>query len=107
MQKLEYGTREINYHLQQSNRRSLTIEVHPDMIVWVFAPADKTLSDIEEKLLKRARWIVKQQAYFEQFLPRTPQREYIAGETHLYLGRRYVLRTANGKTNEVNLKAVA
>jgi len=29
---------------------------------------------------------------FTQFLPRTPERSFIAGETHPYLGRQYRLK---------------
>ena len=39
------------------------------------------------KLRKRAAWVTRQQRYFSQFLPRTPERRFVAGETHLYLGR--------------------
>ena len=35
----------------------------------------------------------RQQRFFGQFKPRTPERPYVAGETHLYLGRQYRFRT--------------
>ena len=35
---------------------------------------------------------MRQQRYFLQFLPRTPERLFISGETHLYLGRQYRLK---------------
>ena len=41
---------------------------------------------------KRAAWVTRQQRYFSQFLPRTPERRFLAGETHLYLGRQYRLK---------------
>lgn len=50
------------------------------------------------------RWIVRQQDYFKQFNPRTLQRHYIAGETHLYLGKQYQLKVGVGDSNKVRLK---
>ncbi len=47
---------------------------------------------VEAKLYRRAAWVVKQQRYFAQLLPRTPQRCFVAGETHRYLGRHYKLK---------------
>ena len=35
---------------------------------------------------------MRQQRYFLQFLPRAPERLFISGETHLYLGRQYRLK---------------
>jgi hypothetical protein len=62
-----------------------------------------TLKEIGKKVLKRAPWIRKQQAFFDQFLPRTPPREYVSGETHNYLGKRYVLRVRRSKDEGVKL----
>jgi predicted metal-dependent hydrolase len=75
--------------------------VTPDSAVLVKAPEGTPISRIEEKLEKRARWILKQQTYFLRFHPRTPERLYRGGESHLYLGRQYRLRVTIAKKNEV------
>lgn len=103
MEALEYGTQEILYNLEFIERKSLRIEVNPDLSVFVSAPEKTSKKELEEKLQKKARWIIKQQRYFEQFMPRTPKREYVAGETHLYLGRRFLLRTKISDKNDVKL----
>lgn len=105
MHKIKYGTQEIFYELKRSQRKTLGIEVHPDSSVHIIAPEASSIQDIEKKVEKRAKWIVKQQAYFEQFLPRTPEREYVSGETHYYLGKSYILKISLGETNQVKLKA--
>ena len=89
---LRYGEREIRYEIVRRRRKTLEIAVTPDGSVVVVAPLDAPLNAIEAKLKKRAAWITRQQRYFSQFLPRTPERRYIAGETHLYLGRQYRLK---------------
>jgi len=100
---VKYGTREIIFSLSYAKRKTLQIAVNPDMSVNVTAPENASISEIKHKILKRSRWILKQQIYFEQFLPRTPAREYVSGETHLYLGRHYLLRIRKSSINSVKL----
>ncbi|WPJ97766.1 SprT family zinc-dependent metalloprotease [Coraliomargarita algicola] len=99
-----YGQRVIDYTCSTVDRKTLEIAVHPDASVVVKAPAGTDVGAIEAKLRKRARWIVNQQDYFKQFNPRTPQRHYISGETHLYLGKQYQLKVSVGDANKVRLK---
>jgi hypothetical protein len=58
----------------------------------------------ERKIRKKAPWIIKQQSFFLSFQPKTPQRKYISGETHLYLGRQYRLQIQIDKEESVKLK---
>lgn len=102
--KVKYGTSLIRYTVSRSDRKTLSIEVHPDLSIKVNAPKKASLSMIQAKVLKRAKWIRKHQIYFEQFLPRTPQREYVSGETHQYLGRKYILRVRKSPEDSVKLK---
>lgn len=102
---IQYGRTPLSYSLMRANRKTMAIEVHPDLTVKVISPLNATIEDIETRLIKRGSWIVKQKQYFESFLPRTPKREYVSGETHLYLGRRYVLKVQKGDKSEVKLKA--
>lgn len=105
MRSIQYGTQEIFFELKRSSRKTLAIEVHPDSSVHIIAPEKSSIKDIDQKVEKRASWIIKQQQYFEQFLPRTPERQYVSGETHYYLGKSYVLKVHSGPMNQVKLKA--
>lgn len=89
---VRYGEHRIDFSIVRRDRTTLEIAVEPDASVVVAAPQDAQLAAIEEKVRKRAAWIRRQQRYFIQFLPRTPDRQYVAGETHLYLGRQYRLK---------------
>ena len=89
---MRYGKRTIYYTVARTSRETLAIHVHPDQSVDVRAPHDATAEQIRAKVKKRARWIVKQQDDFADFVqPRIP-REYVSGETHRYLGRQYRLK---------------
>lgn len=100
---VNYGRKTIRFSLLYTDRKTLEIAVHPDTSVVVKSPAGSDISQIERKLIKRARWILKQQAYFDQFIPGTPVRFYIHGETHLYLGRQYRLKLTEGPFDSVKL----
>jgi predicted metal-dependent hydrolase len=104
MESVQYGTQTIEFNLKRVDRKTLGIEVHPDQSVWAISPLKSDLEDIKNKIIKRGNWIVKQRIYFDQFLPRNPAREYVSGETHYYLGKRYLLKVRPGERNEVKLK---
>jgi len=101
---IQFGSRTIDFRLEYSDRRSLGITVTPDMEVVVRAPINTSMEKVKEKVRKRAPWILKQQSFFLSFQPKTPQRKYISGETHLYLGRQYRLHVKKGKQESVKLK---
>ncbi|MBC8139613.1 MAG: M48 family metallopeptidase [Fibrella sp.] len=96
-----WGEHRIDYHLERASRKTLAITVKPDASVIVRAPENADAEAIGRVLRKRASWILRQQRYFDQFTPRTTPREYIGGETHLYLGRRYRLRLRTCDTPSV------
>ena len=89
-----YGSRAIEFTLERRDRATLEISVLPDGSVQVIAPRDAPLDDIIARVAKRGRWIQAQLADFAQFLPRTPPRRWVPGETHRYLGRQYRLRVS-------------
>lgn len=101
---LEYGQNKIDYTLEYiTNRKTLTIEILPNREVRVKAPGNADFAKIEKVIEKRARRIVKEQDYFRQFEPRTPERLYIPGETHLYLGKQYRIKAEQGNDESVKL----
>jgi len=89
---LQFGQTLIEYSLRFSERKHLAIHVHPDLRVEVDAPLDSELAQIEQKLHKRAAWIVKQQRELARYAYDLPPREYVSGETYRYLGRQYRLK---------------
>lgn len=101
---LTWGTDTIRYEVRfLASRQTLAIEVHPDSRVLVRAPVDCPEALIAERVQKRAAWISRQLAEFERYRPRTPVRQYINGESHLYLGRQYRLKLAEGDSASVKL----
>lgn len=98
-----YGQKVIQFNLFYCYRKTMEIAVNPDSTVIVKVPIQSDLALIEKKVVKRARWIIRQLNYFKQFIPKTPNRCYVNGETHLYLGKQYRLKLAEGPENSVKL----
>ena len=99
-QVLQFGSEEIEYQLSFVERKTLGITVQPNRDVLVKAPLGSSIGKIQSKIRKKAPWILKQKDHFLSFEPRIPQRRYISGETHLYLGRQYQLKIITESNKE-------
>jgi predicted metal-dependent hydrolase len=99
---IRYGATIIDYDIEFVQRKTLSICVNPDSSVCLKAPIDATLEQIQQKVHKRASWILKQKRFFESFGTSTTKRQYISGESHLYLGRQYMLRVKESNVNAVH-----
>lgn len=97
-----YGLTRIEYSIDYVSRKTLGIRVEPDGSVYLKAPEDVTLQDIRQKVQRKAPWILRQRRYFESFGIPTTERQYISGESHLYLGRQYMLRIRESNFNVVH-----
>lgn len=101
---IQFGSKQIDFRLEYSDRKSLGITVTPDLNVLVKVPAATSLEKVKEKLRKKAPWIIRQQSFFLSFHPKTPARIFVGGETHLYLGRQYRLKILQSGLESVKLK---
>jgi predicted metal-dependent hydrolase len=101
---IEFGSKTIYFNWEHSDRKTLGVAVHPDMEVMVKAPVGTSVKIIKEKLRKKAPWIIKQQSFFLSFYPGTPERKFISGETHLFLGRQYLLKIIEENSEGIKLK---
>jgi predicted metal-dependent hydrolase len=100
---VNYGKTRVDFSLSYSARKTLGISVDPDLSIRVVAPRNTTLEKIKDKVEQKARWIVKQKEFFADFLPKSPRREYVSGETHLYLGKQYRLRFVKSSEKKVRM----
>ena len=102
MGTLRYGDRAVRYSLTQAARLTskILIHVHPDGVVEVEAPHDGNPSLVRAAIQKRARWIFANLDSAKDARTYALPREYVGGETHFYLGRRYRLdvREARGQS---------
>ena len=103
IQHVNYGSKSIQYKLSFAARKSLGIKVLPDGLVTVVAPNEASIVEINKKVKSKANWIIKQQAFFYSYMPKTQKRQFVSGETHLYLGRQYKMEICKDNFNEIKL----
>ena len=78
--------------IRRSARRTLSIEVHPDLRVILRAPLRCPESLIEQFLASRQAWIERQQAHFRTQGPRPRRSPANAAQGHRWLGQSFSLR---------------
>jgi predicted metal-dependent hydrolase len=89
---IRWGTTQIPYLIRRSDRRgTVAVAVEPSGQVVLTAPATATVERLDRVVRQKARWIVER-ARSGGRLPRPAEREFVSGETALYLGRNYRLR---------------
>ena len=86
-----------------SRRRTIGIIVEPDSRVVVLAPLAADQQRVEQLVRRRLPWIRRQRRSFEALPPPPLPRQWVAGETHRYLGRQYRLKLQTGKERSVRL----
>lgn len=91
--EVRYGTRSISYVLRRSPGRStVSIAVDRASSVVVTAPSGVPIGKVDQVVLGRARWIVERLRQRSDIPLPPPDREFVTGETFLYLGRQYRLQ---------------
>jgi predicted metal-dependent hydrolase len=93
-QSFHYGSATYAYELRctATLNDKILIHVHPDGLIEVDAPDDAGMAKINRAILKRAAWIKRQVDEARHNNEQALVREYVSGETHFYLGRRYRLK---------------
>ncbi len=103
LHSIKYGRSEIIFNINFKDRKTLAIHVNPDGNVIADAPRNTPLEQIKAKIIKRAKWIKRQQLRFRRYPSELPARKYISGEAFKYLGRQYTLKIEKNLYNEVKM----
>lgn len=87
-----WGSRRVPFRLRRAAVKRLRIVVDPEGQVAVTAPVHATDEAVVARVSRRGDWILRQQEYFARWRPRSTVRQYLSGETHLFLGKQLRLR---------------
>lgn len=98
-----WGDLDLPFSVSRSARRTLRIIVSPDGQIAAHAPEQATDDEIIARVSRRGGWIRRELLRCEKWRPRTPARQYVSGETHLFLGRQYRLLVTTGDAPRVGL----
>ncbi len=83
------------FHIPERQEK-IAIHVFPNGAIQIDAPAEANTSEIKKAVIKRARWISTHVSEAKGRLEHILPREYVSGESHYYLGRRYLLKVLQG-----------
>lgn len=93
-----------HYKLVRSKRRTIALAVIADATLVVRAPMNTPLDYIERLISRKVVWIRKAIARVKS-RPRALPREFVEGESFLYLGKSYKLSTEKGAEKGITFKS--
>lgn len=104
MHEFIYGKYKYSYALIRQERKTLSLTVRPDLSIVVKCPIGASQSRTEDLLKRKWSWLEKQLAYFKKFQKTKGAKEYVSGESFLYLGRQYQLLVRRAAVDKVVLQ---
>lgn len=89
---IKYGTRTIEFDVTYKDRKTMEISVEPPDKVSVAAPSGTSEEAVVNKVRSKAAWIVQKLYTFRDMEYLRIPREFVNGESFMYLGRNYSLQ---------------
>lgn len=83
---------EIEFEVEYRNRKTFEIRIEPPDIIKVKAPMVATEEEISQVVMSKAKWITQKLFEFKDREYRPRKKEYVDGESFMYLGRNYSLK---------------
>jgi len=104
--EVRWGTTRIPYDIRRSSRRrTVALTVSPPGQIILTAPRSTPVERLDEVVQAKAKWIASRLRLVRPAEPKPGPREFVAGETFLYLGRQYRLEVRRGGASpEVRLE---
>lgn len=103
---LQYGTTLLQFEVLYSKRKTLEIAIEPPDKITVTAPEGTSEEVILQKVKQKANWLIAKMFTFRNMMRHKIQREFVSGESFMYLGRNYsmqIIIDENIKKPEVKL----
>ena len=100
--KIHYGTKDIEFNIEFRKRKTMSISVEPPSNITVVAPLDTNEEEIREAVKLKGAWIVQKLFEFRNIESKGVNREFVNGESFMYLGRNYSLQIHIDKTLQNN-----
>lgn len=92
---------QIEYSIQYSNRKTLSIIVERDRSVVVRAPLNTSHTVIENEIKKRKFLLFQKINHTQKYETPKPRKEFLSGESLLFLGKHYKMEVVQEKIDGV------
>ncbi len=86
-----------SYELVKSRRKSIAIQIKPEGAISVKAPLWVSIRDIEGYVYQKENWIVETLHRVEEIQSQIKEREFITGDSLLFMGKEYILEVKEEK----------
>jgi predicted metal-dependent hydrolase len=99
--QIQYGTTTLPYAIRRTDREktvALTIEARGKLVV--SAPGGVSIDRLNRIVREKAPWVIRRARRVSDLPPPPSKREFVSGESVLYLGRQYRLRVVEVVTAE-------
>lgn len=96
---------QIEYSIKYSNRKTLSIIVERDRTVVVRAPLNTSRELIEKEIMKRKFLLFQKINHPQKYETPKPRKEFVSGESLLFLGKYYKLEVVPEDMNGVELNS--
>lgn len=100
----KYGQYSYEYYLAFQDRKTIALTVQPSLNIILKCPIGYDVDKIDKFLKRKWLWLEKQVQYFKKYKKKVAQKEYVSGESFLYLGRQYKLLVKVGEAPQVKLE---
>ncbi len=105
--KITFGKKNIEFFVKRSNRRrTISIFVDPVEGVFLRAPLTPSFESLSKLVYSKATWVLDKQRRINETIGRLPKKEFVSGESFLYLGRHLRLKILNLESKSKNRVSV-
>ncbi|MDH3324323.1 MAG: M48 family metallopeptidase, partial [Candidatus Peregrinibacteria bacterium] len=105
IQIFQYGDYKYEYYLVYEDRKTIRLTVNPNLKIILQCPLSYTEEKIEKFLKRKWNWLEKQIKDLKRFQRNKKDKEYISGESFLYLGRQYKLVVKEADKDNVHFES--
>lgn len=96
----------LNYQVVYSRRKSLSLAVERDASVVVRAPEGTPEDQIRRAVQAKKFWLFQKVSHKHKYPAKQQRKEFVSGETILYLGRNYRLEVTSQKVQGVDFHSM-
>jgi len=99
-QLYQYGDQQLEYTLVKSRRRKTSEVIVDENEITLRIPFHKSLSDAENLMGSKIRWIITKQKEYRERIPEIVKPTFLQGSTLPYLGKNYEIEIIKNENND-------